>query len=165
MANNPAEWIWYGHAGHFICSRWCRYHLCTNVGNYLVSTVGEYWPERGVREIHAQIHDPNWLAANRMRKGDEFDNAYFKRFGFEKLGASSHCYETMVFALTTGQCDDPKCGCGLPNVDYGELDGQHSMTAGEASQFHMKMCEKWAKADEHDTSVVKSKAGQEIKTK
>lgn len=40
-----SEWIWYGFAGHFCCSYQCRYHLCTRIGNYLVSTIGAYFPD------------------------------------------------------------------------------------------------------------------------
>ena len=39
---NQSEWKWYGNAGHFICGHLCRFHLTTEVGRYLVSTVGEY---------------------------------------------------------------------------------------------------------------------------
>jgi len=38
------NWKWYGNAGHFCNSRKCRFHMCTEVGDYLVSTVGEYYP-------------------------------------------------------------------------------------------------------------------------
>ena len=38
-----SDWKHYGNAGHFICSSRCRFHLCTEVGEYLVSTVGEYF--------------------------------------------------------------------------------------------------------------------------
>ena len=38
------DWVWYGNAGHFIGGSECRFHLCTEVGDYLVSTVGEYHP-------------------------------------------------------------------------------------------------------------------------
>lgn len=37
-------WIWLGQAGHFICSYDCRFHLHTHVGNYCVSTVGDWHP-------------------------------------------------------------------------------------------------------------------------
>lgn len=37
----PAEWKWFGHAAHFICSDRCRFHLVTTVGKTLVSTVGD----------------------------------------------------------------------------------------------------------------------------
>jgi hypothetical protein len=91
-----SNWKWFGHAGHFICADKCRFHLTTKVGKYLVSTVGEYWPERVVREIHAEVHDKKWFAENRNLKGDYFDHAYMKKFGFEEIGCDRK-YETMVF--------------------------------------------------------------------
>lgn len=39
-----AGWKWYGYAGHFIGGSSCAYHLCTRVGAFLVSTVGDYRP-------------------------------------------------------------------------------------------------------------------------
>lgn len=36
--------IWYGNAGHLCVSRKCEFHLCTEVNGYVVSTVGEYYP-------------------------------------------------------------------------------------------------------------------------
>lgn len=33
-------WKWFGTPGHYICSHRCLFHLCTQVGDYLVSTVG-----------------------------------------------------------------------------------------------------------------------------
>jgi len=39
-----SEWVWYGYAGHFIGGRHCAYHLSTRIGDYLISTVGDYRP-------------------------------------------------------------------------------------------------------------------------
>lgn len=42
----PKEsWKWFGSPGHFCVCHRCQFHLCTQVGNYLVSTVGDYLPE------------------------------------------------------------------------------------------------------------------------
>lgn len=38
------RWKWQGSAGHFCAADRCRYHLCTVVGPWLVSTIGEYFP-------------------------------------------------------------------------------------------------------------------------
>ena len=35
------DWIWMGHAGHFILGKECQFHLFTEVGGYIVSTIGE----------------------------------------------------------------------------------------------------------------------------
>lgn len=137
------EWEWFGHAGHLIVARWCRFHMATKVGDYLVSTVGEYWPERPVREIHAKVHDPGWLAAKRHLLGDEFDAAYMRRFGFEEIGYGRK-YETMVFRATK-VCTSPSCDCGMPMPDdWSELDSGAYNNPGAARAGHLAMCEKWA---------------------
>jgi len=38
------NWLWIGHAGHLCVSNSCRFHLNTFVGEFIVSTVGEYYP-------------------------------------------------------------------------------------------------------------------------
>ena len=45
----PDKWIWMPHAGHYICGNKCKFHLATWVGNFIVSTVGEYLPALAVR--------------------------------------------------------------------------------------------------------------------
>ena len=137
------EWEWFGSAAHFICGRWCRFHLATKVGPWLVSTVGEYWPDRGVREIHAQIHDSAWLLTNGDRQGDDFDAAYMRRFGFEDIGYQRK-YETMVF-LAGDPCAVEGCACGLPSLASGtERDFAPANTARAATENHRALCAKWA---------------------
>lgn len=38
------QWKWFGYAGHFIGGQDCRFHLCTQIGDVLISTVGAYFP-------------------------------------------------------------------------------------------------------------------------
>lgn len=47
------DWIWQPHAGHFIGGRYCKFFLNTYVNGYIVSTVGEYFPDSRIREIYA----------------------------------------------------------------------------------------------------------------
>jgi hypothetical protein len=140
-----ADWKWFGHAGHLIVGRWCRFHLATQVGTYLVSTVGEYWPERPVREIHAKVYDPQWLAQNSHLRGDDFDHAYMVKFGYEQVGFDRK-YETMVFKAGE-PCNDPECGCGLPTISGCEIRARGSSAAGEAARFHFEFCEAVAKGE------------------
>ena len=140
----PDKWKWFGHAGHLIVGHYCRFHLCTQVGKYLVSTVGEYWPERSVREIHAEVTDAKWWANNRHRKGDDFNSAYMKRFGYEEIGCD-RLYETMVFRAGE-PCKSGKCGCGLPAISGCELECDGYNNAGEATRGHMRLCAKWAQS-------------------
>ena len=144
---NRKDWKWFGNAGHLCVGRWCRFHLCTQVGNYLVSTVGQYWPERPAREVHAQVHDPKWLAKHGILRGDNFDAKYLEHFGYEDIGCDRK-FETMVFKTTGKICSEKSCDCGMPLVaDWGELDADAYNDAGSATQGHMKMCKKWAKKE------------------
>ena len=139
---DASKWKWFGHAGHFICGTHCRFHLCTQVGKYLISTVGEYWPERGSREIHAKYEDPKWLSENVCRKGDDFDAAFRNRFGYLEIGCD-RLYETMVFRAGT-PCASKKCGCGLPEINGSDLDYAPANEAGVARANHLKLCKKFA---------------------
>lgn len=139
---------WYGKAAHFIGGNHCRFHMATKVGGYIVSTIGELWWERSSREIHAQISDPKWSADNRQRKGDDFDAAYFKRFGYETIGCDRK-YETMVF-VAGPPCKSEECNCGVPRISGSELDFGAYNTAGEATAGHMRLVKKWAKKADRD---------------
>jgi hypothetical protein len=122
---SPLDWKWFGNAGHFICGQWCRFHLTTQVGPYLISTVGEYVHPRhsqGSERTEAEWLKKNW-------PGEEI--------GFGRK------YETMVFRAGK-PCDSPKCGCGLPEIDGSELDGNGYNNAKDATEGHMALCRKWA---------------------
>ena len=41
------DWRWFGSPLHFIAADSCRFHLGTQVGNYIISTVGDYHPQSG----------------------------------------------------------------------------------------------------------------------
>lgn len=132
------------HAGHLIVGNDCRFHLNTRVGKYIVSTVGEYWPDQAVRRIHAEIHDKKWYQANLHLKGDYFDAAYHKKFGFTELGMS-RTYETMVFRAVKEKTADAKYKCCPWKMTSGELDMEGYNTATDAYAGHMKLCKKWSK--------------------
>ena len=134
------KWIWMPHAGHFILAGKCKFTLNTYVGTYIVSTVGELWPERGVREIHAQVYDPQWLTKNKQFMGDNFDSVYFKRFGYEDVGCDRK-FETMVFKAKKSK--DECCPYEIivsKNKDVGAYN-----TPGEAYRGHLRLCDKWSK--------------------
>lgn len=123
-----SRWEWYGHAAHFICGRWCRFHMATRVGKYLVSTVGLYvHPSRSGGNETTEKH---WLASN--------PNG-------EKIGCDRF-YETFVFKAGE-PCSAPNCGCGLPSIDGNELDTLVANDAGTARENHKRMCKKTARAD------------------
>lgn len=137
-----SDWRWFGCAGHLIVSANCRFHLCTQVGDYLVSTVGEYFPDDSVRESLAQSR-----GVVLKGRGDERRADYMKKIGFEEIGYK-RLYETMVFRVTGEVCHRPECACGLPEVNYSELDMDGYQTAGAATLGHMALCRKYSLAEE-----------------
>lgn len=135
-----SDWIWMPHAAHFICGKDCQFHLATFVGNFIVSTVGELWSDQDVRRIHAEVHDPEWYRKNKNLKGDYFDAAYMKKFGFRNIGHGRK-YETMVFVAEKSK---EKC-CPFIQESGNNLDFEGYNSAESAMKGHMKMCKKWAR--------------------
>ena len=132
-----ADWKWYGNAGHFICAQWCEFHLCTEVGAFLVSTVGQYMPPESVREILAQSR-----GVSLEGKGDARLADYHKKIGYEKLGFE-RTFETMVFRIGADRCTRSDCNCGLPDFYVEELEMIPYNQAGDANTGHLAMCEKY----------------------
>ena len=131
------RWVWMPHPGHFICSKDCKFFLNTYVGGYIVSTVGEYLPDEGVREIFAETR-----GIQLKGKGDNRLADYMKKIGYEEIGCDRK-YETMVFPAHKS-----KHGCcPYEASDYGDLDSDGYNTPDGAFKGHYAMCRKWAKKD------------------
>lgn len=71
-----SDWKWYGMAAHFICAGDCLFHMATEVGGYMVSTVGDL--------------------RSRERNGDRGER---RDVGYGRT------YETFVLNTTGGRCD------------------------------------------------------------
>jgi hypothetical protein len=135
------RWVWMPHPAHFICARDCQFHLATYVGGYVVSTVGELWPERSSRETHAEVYDPKWLTENRHLKGDNFDHAYMQKFGFETIG-DERKYETMVFKARRATDKETCCPWRIDVSNEKDFEGYNTPDAAYAG--HMRLCKKWS---------------------
>lgn len=126
---DKSKWEWFGFAGHFICGRWCRFHLTTKVGDYLVSTIGQF--VHPVRSGGRENTEAEWLSKN--PNGEQIGHG--------------RTYETMVFRIG-GKCQQEGCDCGLPTPsDWTDLDMDGYNDPGAATRGHMAMCEKWAAKD------------------
>ncbi len=141
---NKSLWIFMPHPAHFICARDCKFFLSTYVPRpdgsigVIVSTVGEYFPSREVREIFAQSR-----GITLSGKGDGRDADYMKKIGFEEIGYQRK-YETMVFRAKPRE-DAEAALCCPWEIDSGQdIDMEGYNTAGDAYAGHMAMCEKWA---------------------
>ena len=121
----PDQWEWFGTSGHFICGEWCRFHLCTKVGRFLVSTVGAYVPLH--RSGGSEISEAKWLSKN---------------WPGERIGCDRF-YETMVFEAGE-RCQDPRCDCGMPTIITDDLDFLGYNSPRDATNGHMQLRKKWA---------------------
>lgn len=118
-----AQWQWFGNVAHFCCGRWCRFHLTTRVGKWLVSTVGEM--------VHPR--DAGLTSAS--------ENEFLQREPLGRTVAGESHFETLVF-LITDVCD---CGCRLPHQNGNSVDSDRYDTRADATKGHMAMCRKWAR--------------------
>ena len=119
------EWRWFGNAAHFICGRWCRFHMATQVGPWLVSTVGEYVHPR--HSGGSEATEEKWLE---------------KHWPGENIGCDRK-YETMVFRAGD-PCAADECRCGIPTIASEELAMYPANIAGDATRNHMQACREWA---------------------
>jgi hypothetical protein len=131
------DWKWFGNAAHFICGHMCRFHMATQVGPWLVSTVGEMWPDSEVREIYA-----NSRGIELVGRGDARAADYMRKVGYEEIGYGRK-FETMVFRAGS-PCSAAGCGCGLPSISGEELGSESYNDAAAATAGHREMCDKWA---------------------
>lgn len=122
------EWKWFGKSGHHICGQWCRFHLCTQVGEFVISTVGEYVHPR--RSGGSEETERVWLSEN--PNGEDI--------GLDRK------YETFVFICNPStKCDGPICYCGMPEIEeWIEIDSLRANDNGTATTNHMTMCNKFA---------------------
>jgi len=97
-----------------------------------------------VRAIHAQIHDPEWHEKNNSLKGDNYDYAYFKRFGYEDIGLDKK-YETMVFSSMPANDEEKCCPFRIDSSKDSEMESYNS--ASDAYEGHLKLCEKYSKIE------------------
>jgi len=110
--------------------------MLTWVNGFLISTVGEYLPDREIRRCLKE-NDPELLGL----KGDDFERTYFKKYGFEEIGYG-RTYETTVFIAK--ECE---CGCEGYTPSCSEfLDFKGYNSSKDATQGHYKLCEVWDKA-------------------
>lgn len=131
-----SEWKWFGSPAHFICALDCRFHMATEIGEYLVSTVGEYLPDSAVREILAKSRGIELEGKGDARRAD-----WMKKYGYEKLGVTGY-YETMVFRIRPGShCKKEDCMCGMPEIIADSLAMDRYDTSGEARQGHLELCD------------------------
>jgi hypothetical protein len=119
-----SKWKWFGNVGHFVCGQWCRFHLTTQVGKYLVSTIGEY------------VHPMHSGGSERT----ETEYLLKKPLG-ENVGLNRK-FETIVFKAGK-PCQSKSCGCGLPKIGE-ELNSRGYNDRKAATDGHRRLCKEYA---------------------
>ena len=120
------RWEWYGFSGHFCCGQWCRFHMTTKIGKFVISTVGKF------------VHPRNSGASEKTESDYMIENPNGEQIGYGRF------YETMVFRAGK-KCVSNGCNCGQPKIASNELDTMGYNDAGSATRGHLSMCNKWAK--------------------
>lgn len=104
-----------GFAGHFCASEDCLFHITTEIGDVLVSTVGAY-----------RVPQPH----GRHRNGEPWG----------EIGMGRK-YETMVFRMGSAVCS---CGCGEREISsHNEIDFAGYNDVKSATEGHEAMCQKY----------------------
>ena len=112
-----SQWRWFGYPMHFICADRCLWHLATQVGEYVVSSVGHMRPyiiDTGI----------GWKDA-------------------EPIGCNDAIYEVFVFRVT-GRHD---CGCPtIEGIELeGYRFGQKAWDEHEVAEGkHRELCLRYA---------------------
>ena len=111
------DWVWMGRPAHFIAAQSCHFRLATYIpaSKVIVSTVGDYDPAHGNKELQEKIGKrPVEIGYGRT-------------------------YETFVFnAVKAEDCD----GCQW-HILPSEIDTEPANTANDAAKNHYALCEKW----------------------
>lgn len=108
------RWHWCGYAGHLIVSDRCRFRMHTRVGNWRISTVGDYRP--------GPI--PGMWEGSEMEAIGGGPDAFFETYVFPVAGHG-----------VNGEGEV---------TDWFETDGERYATAIEAERGHMRYCYKYA---------------------
>lgn len=114
--NEEKELIQHGYAGHFMMCRDCQFHLTTEVGDFVVSTIGDYCPDG---ELTNRVE---------IIKGYNFQTKVFQFMGYS-------CSDICLYVTRTPL-----------NLNYSNaIETKNYNTAGEAQEGHRKLCQIYLK--------------------
>jgi hypothetical protein len=139
---NREDWIWMAHPGHYRWADFCRFRLCTYVGNYIVSSVGEYLPNFTEDNLDKVNMIDSLIGLAKIRKEYSDDDSDIPGNSYEKLVGSSYLYETIVFKSLENTSE---CKCCIAICDDEEIEKNEYNTQELAFAGHYELCEKYCK--------------------
>lgn len=110
--------------GHFIGSASCRWFLHHHVGEYCVSTIGDYHPHTREYGVVAPTKKPQPLGIDFDERGHVIDKFY----------------ETMIFKLVE-HCEEGGEECNCPHGNPPEFWQRRYITPEEAEMSHLAAVE------------------------
>jgi len=119
----------------------------TYVNGYIVSTVGEYWPDYRIRKIIAESKKIEVIG-----EGDSWNADYMKKIGFEDIGYNRK-YETMVFRAKKSE---ESC-CPYIALNFSDLEFYGYNDAGAAFAGHNNMIKKYSEIDKKIAKTLRDK--------
>ena len=100
------DWKWFGLPGHLCIASECRFHMVTQVGKYLISTIGEYVYKGKRTEIGLDRYfetmvfiagkpckNKGCLCGMPEISGEEIDDQGYKTEGEAQVGHMKLCWE------------------------------------------------------------------------
>lgn len=112
---SKSDWVWLPHAAHFCGANECNFKMATIVGDFIVSTIGEYYP---LHMILSGINKMQEIGANRL-------------------------YETMVF-IKKIMPKGAHCDCCKFTIHPSEVDFIDYSNGSDAMNGHMNSCYKYS---------------------
>lgn len=85
-----SEWIWHGHPLHLSVHRRCQFRMGTEIGDFVVSTIGEYELEGGGYDTLG-IDPHSFYETMVFRKTGHFEGILPDRRGADTLSGTKCC--------------------------------------------------------------------------
>jgi hypothetical protein len=100
------DWQWHGIPGHFCASGRCLFRLCTDVGNYRISTVGAMYDEnQKLMEIGLNRHYETMVFLIKNGEVTDWSEIDFDRVYCGKVKVSNKEFDELASKMHIKMCE------------------------------------------------------------
>ncbi len=71
-----SQWRWAGYPAHLCVSYMCRWWMCTRIGNYVISSIGHYVPDREKNEMETIGAGPKDFFETMVFEADDLEDPF-----------------------------------------------------------------------------------------